>query len=137
MQKTKLGVTVGMLGAAIYLAGLFNGLLTAVVLAGYVLLFEENAWLKKNAVKAVAVSLVFSLIVTVLNFIPDFINIINEIFLIFGGNFRIAIISNVISVIVAVINFVQKVLFVILGIKSINQSTITVPVVDSLIEKYM
>lgn len=137
MQKTKLGVTVGLLGAAVYLTGLLNGLLTAVVLSGYILLFEENIWLKKNAVKAVAVSLVFSLIVTILKFIPDFIGIVDGVFSIFGGNFEIAIISKVISVGVNIVDFVQKVLFVILGIKAVNQSTLAVPVVDDLIEKYM
>lgn len=42
MQKTRLGISVGMLGAAIYLTGLFSGYLVAVLLTGYVLLFEEN-----------------------------------------------------------------------------------------------
>ena len=51
MQKTRLGISVGLLGAAIYFMGLFSGYLLAVLLAGYVLLFEENSWLRKNAVK--------------------------------------------------------------------------------------
>ena len=54
MQKTKIGMTVGLLGAAIYFIGLFSGYLTVVLLIGYVLLFEENEWLRKSAVKAVA-----------------------------------------------------------------------------------
>ena len=58
MQKTKLGISVGLLGAAIYFTGLFSGYLVAVLLAGYVLMFEENEWLRKNAVKAVALMMV-------------------------------------------------------------------------------
>ena len=61
MQKTRLGISVGLLGAAIYFMGLFSGYLLAVLLAGYVLLFEENSWLRKNAVKAMSVMAVFSL----------------------------------------------------------------------------
>ncbi len=57
VQKTKLGISVGLLGAAIYFMGLFSGYMVAVLLAGYVLLFEENEWLKKSAVKAIAVVL--------------------------------------------------------------------------------
>lgn len=45
MQKTRLGISVGMLGAAIYLTGLFSGYLVVVLMVGYVLLFEENSWL--------------------------------------------------------------------------------------------
>ena len=58
MQKTKLGISVGLLGAAIYFTSLFSGYLVPVILTGYVLLFEENDWLRKNAVKAVALSVV-------------------------------------------------------------------------------
>ena len=70
MQKTRLGISVGLLGAAIYFMGLFSGYLLAVLLAGYVLLFEENSWLRKNAVKAMSVMAVFSLLITVLNSFP-------------------------------------------------------------------
>lgn len=76
MQKTKIGVSVGLLGAAIYFMGLFSGYLTVVLLIGYVLLFEENEWLRKSAVKAVALMVVFSLAAAVMNLIP---NVIGEI----------------------------------------------------------
>ena len=42
MQKARLGVSVGLLGSAMYLISLFSGFLPAVVLAGYVLLCEQN-----------------------------------------------------------------------------------------------
>ena len=53
MQKTRLGISVGMLGAAVYLTGLFSGYLVAILMAGYVLLCEENGWLKRSVIKAV------------------------------------------------------------------------------------
>ena len=46
MQKSKLGISVGLLGALIYFAGLINPL-AMIVLVGYVLLKEENPWLRK------------------------------------------------------------------------------------------
>lgn len=79
MQKTRLGISVGLLGAAIYFMGLFSGYLLAVLLAGYVLLFEENSWLRKNAVKAMSVMAVFSLLITVLNLVPNAIGFINDV----------------------------------------------------------
>ena len=42
MQKTKLGISVGMLGAVLYFMGIFSGYLLVAILAAYVLLYEEN-----------------------------------------------------------------------------------------------
>lgn len=137
MQKTKLGISVGLLGAAIYFMGLFSGYLVAVVLAGYVLLCEENSWLRKSAVKAVFVMAVFSLTVAALNLVPDIFGFINNIFSMFGGNFYVPFISNLINAIVAALNFIEKLLMIGLGVKALNQGTIAVPVVDKLISKYM
>lgn len=60
MQKTRMGISVGLMGAATYLCGLFGGLMVTVVIAGYILLFEENAWLKRAAVICGAASFLFS-----------------------------------------------------------------------------
>jgi hypothetical protein len=51
MQKTKFGISVVMMGAAIYFLGLIN-ILGLLVVGGYVLLFESNVWLKKRVIKA-------------------------------------------------------------------------------------
>lgn len=59
MQKTKLGLSVGLVGAALYFLGLFS-FIPAFLLAAYVLLMEENQWLKRAAVKMVAVLIGFS-----------------------------------------------------------------------------
>lgn len=137
MQKTKLGISVGLLGAAIYFMGLFSGYLIVFVLAGYVLLCEENSWLRKCAVKAVFVMAVFSLTVAVLNLVPDIFSFINNIFSMFGGSFYVPFISNLINAIVVALNFIEKLLMIGLGVKALNQGTIAVPVIDKLISKYM
>lgn len=137
MQKTRLGISVGLLGAAIYFMGLFSGYLLAVLLAGYVLLFEENSWLRKNAVKAMSVMAVFSLLITVLNLVPNAIGFINAVVSIFGGSFYVAFLSNLISAAVAALNIIEKLLIIGLGVKALTQGTIAVPVVDNLINKYM
>lgn len=137
MQKTRLGISVGVLGAAIYFAGLFGGYLVAVVMAGYVLLFEGNEWLKKNAVKAVATMMLFSLLTVAINLIPNAVTFINNVAGIFGESFSIAPLTRVVSAITNILDIIEKVLFIGLGLKAINQGSITVPVVDKLINKYM
>lgn len=137
MQKTKLGISVGMLGAAIYLTGLFSGYLVAILIAGYVLLFEENGWLKRSAVKAVCLMVFFSLIITLINLVPNAINCIDNIVSIFDSDFYFSSISNLVSAVTGAIDIIEKILFIGLGFKAFNQGTIVIPVVDNLISKYM
>ena len=137
MQKTGLGISVGILGAAIYLTGLFNGYLVAIIMAGYVLLFEENSWLKRSAVKAVTTMVLFSFLSTAINLIANVFGIISNVVAIFGGYFSIDALNSIESVVTGVIDIIEKVLFLAFGVKALNQGTIAVPVVDKLINKYM
>ena len=137
MQKTKLGITVGLMGAAVYFMGLFGGYIATVVLAGYILLFEENAWLKKAAVKSVAIMMAFSLISVLIHLIPNAIGFIDSICNLFNGNFHIIFISKIINILESVITIAERVLFLVLGFKAFNQGNISVPVIDKVINKHM
>lgn len=137
MQKTRLGVTVGALGAITYFAGFFSGYMVAILLAGYVLLFEENAWLRRSVVKAIVLLAFFSVTIGLINLIPDAINFIDDIANVFKGNFSIAVVSHIVTVIVTALNIIEKLLFLGLGIKALNQGTIVIPFIDSKVSKYM
>lgn len=137
MQKTRFSISVGMLAAAIYFTGLFSGYLVAVLMVGYVLLFEENEWLKRSAVKMLVLMIFFSFFTTILNLIPNAIEIINSIFSAFGGYFTSNLLNGIVTAIVGILNFIEKILFLMLGVKALNQGTIAVPFVDRMIEKYM
>lgn len=137
MQKTKLGISVGLLGAGLYFMGLFSGYMVTVLMTGYVLLCEENEWLRKAAVKAISVLVLFSFIGAIINLIPNAMSFIDHIVSMFGGSFYIAFISNLVNAVVTALNVVEKLLLLGLGVKALNQGTIAVPVVDGLINKYM
>lgn len=137
MQKTKLGISVGLLGAAVYFAGLFSGYIVMILLAGYVLLAEENIWLKKASVKAVALMMGFSLLSALLGLIPDAIGVVDSICNIFNGYFTLSVVTKIISMLRTVLSFAETVLFLILGLKALNQGTLPIPVIDKLINKYM
>ena len=137
MQKTKLGVSVGMMGAALCLSCAFGGYLISLLLLGYILLFEENMWLKKNSVKAVATLFGFSVLTTVIGIIPGFIGIIDSVLGIFGGNLYIGFISEIFSTLSRVVDFVETLVFLGLGLKALNQGTLKIPVIDSMVSKYM
>ena len=83
MEKTKLGVSVGIFGAFLYVAALFGGYIAITLLAGYVLLMESNEWLKKTAVKAVATLACFSFLSLLVGLIPDAVDVITGVFNVF------------------------------------------------------
>ena len=138
MQKTKLGLSVGLLGGIIYFASAFGGgYLVALLLCGYVLLVEDNPWLRKTSVKAVLLLNLFSLISFVLSLIPDIWQTITNLLMAFNKYPSSTFISGISSTISSAITIVKSVLFVILGLKSLNQGVIKLPVIDKIIDKYM
>ena len=52
MEKSKLGLSIKVFGAIVFLCGLF-GYIPLIICAGYILLAEESEKLKKYAIKAV------------------------------------------------------------------------------------
>lgn len=138
MQKTKLGISVGLLGAIIYFASAFGGgYLVALLLCGYVLLVEDNPWLRKTSVKAVLLLIMFSLVSVVLGLIPDIWETITNLLMAFNKYPSSTFISGINSTISSAITIIKSVLFVILGLKALNQGVIKLPVIDKLIDKYM
>lgn len=135
-MKTKLGISVGLLGTMVYFAALFGGYTPVILLAGYVLLFEENEWLKKAAIKAVALLVSIAFLVTVINLIPDILSWISTIVSVFKGTFNYSIVTSVISIFAKAIDIIRTCLFLTLGVKALNQGTVAVPFVDKLINKY-
>ena len=137
MQRTKLGIPAGLLAAGIYFTGLFGGYLVAVLLTAYVLLVEDDEWLRRSSVKAVILMAVLSLTTTVLGFFPDVLEVISSLLSVFHVIFTYHTFSTIINVFIQVIDILKYVLFIILGIKALGARSVAIPVVDRLIYKYM
>ena len=141
MKKTKLGISIGLLAAVMYFMGLFGGYLITLLLAGYVLWFEEDEWLKKTAVKVVLLMLIFSGVPAVINLIPNLISVLNSLVAMFGGSIYgtivISFINNGISAITSIIDIIEKIVFIGLGLMSLNQKEIAIPGLDKMVDKYM
>ncbi|MBP3602870.1 MAG: hypothetical protein J6J79_01830 [Lachnospiraceae bacterium] len=135
-MKAKLGISVGLLGAAIYFAALFGGYTPVILLVGYVLLFEENEWLKRAAVKAAVLMVSITFILAVIGLIPDLLSWVNSLVAVFKGSFNYGVLSAIISVITKAIDIIRTCLFLLLGMKALNQGTVAVPVVDQIVNKY-
>ena len=136
-MKTKLGISIGLLGAAAYFVALFDGFLALALIAGYILLFEENEWLKKSAVKAFVILVATALCRALIGFIPDLINLIDHLVGIFGGTFGVWPLERLINFIDTAIVIARKVLLLLLGLQALTQNGTPIAPIDKLIDNHM
>lgn len=136
-MKSKLGVSVGLLGAVLYFLGMMNNYTVLLLAVGYVLIAEENPWLKKTAVKVFGICLAATLLSTCIGFISDATGLVDAIFRMFGGYFHVEILSRIENLLYTYLNVGKRVLLFILGIKALKQATIRIPVLDDFLDKAM
>lgn len=136
MKKTRLGISVGLMGFIMYIAIGFGGYIPMILLAGYILLFESNEWLKKSAIKAAVLLVAFSLINGALDLIPSVISFVNSIFVVFNSYFTLSVVTNIIGVIESAVSLMKAVLFIIFAVKSLTQGTVDIKPLDKFINKH-
>ena len=138
MEKTKLGISAGMLAAIVYFSTAVFGYLALLVVGGYILFVEKTEWLKKCVIKVVVLMLFYSLISTVIGVIPQLLSfgggedgLFGSYYLYLTGTYQI------VAVILVILNLMRIVLFLVLGAKALQEKTITIPIVDRFINAYM
>lgn len=137
MEKTKLGISVGLFGAAIFLVALGGGMTPLLLLAGYVFFKEENVWLKKNAVKAIAVLLVYYMAYYTLGLIPDVLGVLLDTIGLVGLNISLSFINNLIYILRDIVSVLRTLFLLLSGLTALNMGTIKISFIDNLIEKHM
>ena len=135
-MKSKLGISVGLFGAGIYLGNLVGGILVSILLLGYVLLFEENEWLKVSVIKATVLSMFFTFVTMVVELVPRTIGTIDNLMRIFDGDFTMQFLSRLTLFLNYGIGLLEMIVFLLLAVKALNQRTMNIPVVDGMIKKH-
>ena len=136
MQKTKIGISVGLFGAALYFIGLLS-VIPLVIMAGYVLLLEHDEWLRKTAVKAVAVVVFFAVISAFIGLVSNSSSLLVDVILLFRVSIDIDWLSNILSICRTVISFIQTLLLLMLGFNALKQENIKLSFVDNAINRHM
>lgn len=134
MNKTKLGLSIGMVGAATYFLGLFSGYTVLVLLVGYILLCEEDLWLRKTAVKALIIPLIFSGLYYVIDLLPTFLGSISDLLGIFKVSFYPSSIYSFFNLLKDGSIFIKEVLMILLGLLALKQKTIPIGPIDKMME---
>ncbi|NLD46726.1 MAG: hypothetical protein GX660_05935 [Clostridiaceae bacterium] len=134
MEKTKLGISVGLLGSALYFTGLLN-YFALIILAGYVLIFEENEWLKKSAVKVVTIIIAFTIVSTLFSISNNILDILNVPLSWIRFSFRLSWPLKIDTIALKVLSILQSGILIILGFKALTQGTIKLGPIDKIIDK--
>jgi len=136
MEKTKLGITISLLGGALYFIGL-AGMIPLIIAAGYVLVVEENEWLKRVAVKAVGVVIFFTILTSLLNLLGNSTSFLSQLVSLFRGSINLADVNNVIAILRTVLAFLQTLTLLLLGFKAMKMGDVGVGPVDAKIKTNM
>jgi uncharacterized membrane protein len=124
------------MGAILCAIGLFGGYFITIAAVAYVLLREENMWLRKTAIKVLVLTFAFPLLHTIIGFLPDLVKFINDVMYLFDDYFKVEKLSAIVTVLKDVVNIAEYVVFVLFGVLSFSQRTIRLPLVDKLIDKH-
>ncbi len=133
-MKTKLGLPVGVVAMGVYLLGLFGGYTALLLAVGYVMMMETNEWLRKSAMKALALAMAFSLLSYAIGFLPDVMGVLNSFLNTFEVSFRYYWLSSLMNAVQGVANLCKILLFVDLAIKAYNCADVPVKPIDKLLE---
>lgn len=140
MQNTRLGISAGLLGAILFVAGLIGNYVILLIAACYVLLMEENVWLKRAAIKAVVVSVIFTIINAIVGLIPDLFEVIGDLMALFDetltGEF-FDFINKFVALVYSVLNLAEIALFLMLIFKALKNATVIIPPIDNFINKHI
>ena len=137
MEKSKLGISVCLLAAVVCLLGFYGGYVITGLVVGYILLKEENVWLKKLSVKVVLVMLVFSLLSTLIGLLPNLENLICSFVQIFTPDFYGSFIDRVFNFLYNVLSILKTVVFLLRGYSALTEKNVTIPVLDDLVNKLL
>jgi Co/Zn/Cd efflux system component len=135
-MKTKLGISAELFGAALYFTGLIS-IIPLVLMAGYALIVEDNDWLKRTAVKAVAVVIFFAILSSVVALVGNSTSLLSDIASIFRGTINWSWLNRILSICRTVISLAQALILLLLGFMALKQGDVKLGSVDKVIEKNM
>ena len=135
MQKSKLGLPVGVVAAGLYLIGLFGGYFPALLLAGYILLREEDNFLRRAVVKTFLVMFVCSILNAIVYLLPEYIGIFQNLLAIFNVHFSINVLNYICRACSQCVNLMESLLLLILAILAFFGKSVDLKFISKCVDK--
>jgi hypothetical protein len=134
LEKTKLGIPVGVFAAIIYFVaviGGYNAMIFLLVAVAYVLLKEENQWLKKAVFKALAIFLAYYVFVELLGLFDSILSLPSTLT---NGKMKAIVIPfNFINIIESLLSLVRYALLLFLGFSAFKQKDLPIASIDNVL----
>ena len=137
MEKSKLGIAKELLAAGIFVGALAGGYVFAGIMVLYVLLKEEDQWLREMAVKAIATLMVFSFFINCIDLIPDVVNWFATLTNLLDSSWDSYKLTSGIGLVTSILDIMRTIFFLVLAGKALKHQTINIPIADDLIKKYV
>ena len=137
MEKSKLGIAKELLAAGIFIGALAGGYVFAGMMVLYVLLKEDDQWLREMAVKAIATLMVFSFFINCINLLPDVVNWFATLTNLLDSSWDSYKLTSAIGLITSVLDIIRTIFFLVLAGKALKHQTINVPIADEKKKKYV
>ena len=135
MEKTKLGLSVGIVGAAAYLLYQFGGYTPALLLVGYILLCETNSSLKVSALTATLITLGYALVNYAVFLLPNVTNLLTTFLNIFGIHPELYIVDYIFNFLGSAVGFLKGLLMVFLAGMCLFNKPIELPFLKKMINE--
>lgn len=136
MLKTKLGISIALVGAAMYFLGAIS-FTPAVLLAGYVLIVEQNEWLKRQAAKMIGVVVVFGVLSIAVGWIDDVVYMLGIIVRWFSKDTYLSVPANLTTLCQYIITLAKEVFLLMMGFMALGMKNVKLGVVDKQLDKFM
>lgn len=125
MEKTKLGVSVGLMGFIAYILGGYSSVWVVALLMVFVLLTETDHNLRVNVVQATVLSLVFALVYYFLGGLQSIGNMLAlEDYYQSDRIFR------------GLVNLAEIAVFIIAALAALKNNVMSIPIVTGMVEKH-
>jgi len=134
MEKSKLGISVALFAALTFLTGYF-GVTVMILVAGYILIREENQYLKKTAVGTIVLYLAFAALSLCIGILDSFFDLFNVGGWMYG-NIAYTITSGFISFLNSLVAIAKYVVFGLLALFALLGKEVKIPVIDKFLEKH-
>ncbi|MHC1695905.1 MAG: hypothetical protein AB9835_11705 [Eubacteriales bacterium] len=148
MEKSKLGISIALFSALLYLMGA-SGVFVMALAVGYVLLFEESDILKRIAVKALILTLFLMLLTSAINLLSMMLSpVLNATYNYYlqnsiynsasayspiALNYIIQYIPNIIN---GIAQFIEIIIFIVFGLRAYKQRDIKIKWIDNILNKH-
>lgn len=134
MEKTKLGLSIPLFAAIAVLLAMFGGYTAAVLVVGYVLIFEVDSSLKRTVVTALVVMLACSILNFLIGLIPGLVGLVQSLLGIFKVYFSMEFFYNVEAFFSNIISLGKSVILALLAVTAFIGKPVELPIVKKYID---